>query len=94
MNDSEQIFLEPRNIALMGTHVTNGRGKGVVVLTGARTVMGRISKLNFEYQTESYSHPAGDHPLRSHYRSFDRIPCRRHPFCVVGVALPRPLSLY
>ena len=78
----------------MGTRVTDGRRKGVVVLTGARTVMGRISKLNFEYQTETYSHPAGDHPLRSHHHNFDRIPCRRHPFCVVGVAFPRSLSLY
>ncbi|KAG6829071.1 hypothetical protein H0H92_005782 [Tricholoma furcatifolium] len=40
-----ETFLEAPNIALMGTHVTNGRAKGVVVLTGGRTVMGRISKL-------------------------------------------------
>ncbi|KAG6894064.1 hypothetical protein C0992_007605, partial [Termitomyces sp. T32_za158] len=52
--DSEEIggmvesrgatFLEAPNIALMGTHVVNGRAKGVVVLTGGRTVIGRISK--------------------------------------------------
>lgn len=41
----DQTFLEAPNIALMGTHVTNGHAKGVVVLTGPRTVMGRISIL-------------------------------------------------
>ncbi|KAG6899286.1 hypothetical protein C0993_011613, partial [Termitomyces sp. T159_Od127] len=40
-----ETFLEAPNVALMGTHVTNGHAKGVVVLTGGRTVMGRISKL-------------------------------------------------
>ncbi|KAG6839845.1 hypothetical protein C0991_011119 [Blastosporella zonata] len=45
IDDMGQTFLEAPNIALMGTHVTNGTAKGVVVLTGARTVMGRISKL-------------------------------------------------
>ncbi|KAG5339411.1 hypothetical protein C0989_004342 [Termitomyces sp. Mn162] len=40
-----ETFLEAPNIALMGTHVTNGHAKGVVVLTGGRTVMGRISRL-------------------------------------------------
>ncbi|KAH8655450.1 hypothetical protein BX600DRAFT_401577 [Xylariales sp. PMI_506] len=35
-------FLESQNIALMGTIVANGCGVGVVVLTGARSVMGRI----------------------------------------------------
>ncbi|KAJ2976707.1 hypothetical protein NQ176_g4791 [Zarea fungicola] len=37
-------FLESRNIALMGTLVVNGNGVGVVVLTGPRSVMGRIAK--------------------------------------------------
>ncbi|KAG6885958.1 hypothetical protein C0992_004761, partial [Termitomyces sp. T32_za158] len=41
-----EAFTEARNIALMNTQVTNGRAKGVVVLTGDRTVIGRISKLN------------------------------------------------
>ncbi|KAH7173349.1 uncharacterized protein B0J16DRAFT_349923 [Fusarium flagelliforme] len=36
-------FLESRNIAFMGTTVMNGNGVGVVVLTGGRTVMGRIA---------------------------------------------------
>ncbi len=36
-------FLESRNIALMGCIVCNGSGIGVVVLTGARSVMGRIA---------------------------------------------------
>lgn len=38
-------FLETRNIAMMGTLVTNGNATGVVVLTGARSVMGRIAKM-------------------------------------------------
>ncbi|KFX97613.1 hypothetical protein V490_02711 [Pseudogymnoascus sp. VKM F-3557] len=37
-------FLETRNVALMGTMVTNGSATGVVVLTGGDTVMGRIAK--------------------------------------------------
>ncbi|KAG6917761.1 hypothetical protein DXG01_001166 [Tephrocybe rancida] len=45
VEDMGETFLEAPNIALMGTHVTNGVAKGVVVLTGSRTVMGRISKL-------------------------------------------------
>ncbi|PHH68502.1 hypothetical protein CDD83_6071 [Cordyceps sp. RAO-2017] len=37
-------FLESRNVALMGTLVVNGSGVGVVVLTGPRSVMGRIAR--------------------------------------------------
>jgi len=44
VNATDDNFLETRNIALMGTMVTNGNGSGVVVLTGGRTVMGRIAK--------------------------------------------------
>ncbi|OAA64349.1 cation-transporting ATPase pma1 [Niveomyces insectorum RCEF 264] len=40
---TDDNFLESRNIALMGTMVVNGSGVGVVVLTGARSVMGRIA---------------------------------------------------
>ncbi|RFN50705.1 sodium/potassium-transporting atpase subunit alpha [Fusarium flagelliforme] len=36
-------FLESRNIAFMGTTVMNGNGVGVVILTGGRSVMGRIA---------------------------------------------------
>ncbi|KAF3398055.1 Sodium/potassium-transporting ATPase subunit alpha-1 [Penicillium rolfsii] len=42
---TETNFLETRNIALMGTLVTNGNATGVVVMTGARSVMGRIAKM-------------------------------------------------
>lgn len=38
-------FLETRNIAMMGTCVTNGNATGIVVLTGPRSVMGRIAKM-------------------------------------------------
>ncbi|KAK3320379.1 hypothetical protein B0T19DRAFT_492568 [Cercophora scortea] len=37
-------FLESRNIALMGTMVVNGSGVGMVILTGHRSVMGRIAQ--------------------------------------------------
>jgi sodium/potassium-transporting ATPase subunit alpha len=42
---TENNFLETRNIALMGTGVTNGNAIGVVVLTGSRSVMGRIASM-------------------------------------------------
>lgn len=38
-------FLETRNIAMMGTLVTNGNATGIVVLTGSNSVMGRIAKM-------------------------------------------------
>ncbi|KAJ5082177.1 hypothetical protein N7532_011220 [Penicillium argentinense] len=38
-------FLETRNIAMMGTLVTNGNATGIVVLTGSGSVMGRIAKM-------------------------------------------------
>ncbi|KFZ19721.1 hypothetical protein V501_00542 [Pseudogymnoascus sp. VKM F-4519 (FW-2642)] len=44
VNCTNESFLESRNIALMGTLVTNGNGTGVVVLTGGKSVMGRIAK--------------------------------------------------
>ncbi|THC93834.1 hypothetical protein EYZ11_006686 [Aspergillus tanneri] len=40
---TETNFLETRNVALMGTLVTNGSATGVVVLTGKDTVMGHIA---------------------------------------------------
>ncbi|KAI9924074.1 hypothetical protein ASPWEDRAFT_38538 [Aspergillus wentii DTO 134E9] len=42
---TDENFLETRNIALMGTSVTNGNAVGIVVLTGSRSVMGRIAKM-------------------------------------------------
>ncbi|KAG6875731.1 hypothetical protein C0993_007750, partial [Termitomyces sp. T159_Od127] len=48
-----ETFLEAPNIALMGTHVTNGHAKGVVVLTGGRTVMGRTSELTNKTKMKS-----------------------------------------
>ena len=38
-------FLETRNIAMMGTLVTNGNATGIVVLTGSQSVMGRIANM-------------------------------------------------
>ncbi|SPO31883.1 K, P-type ATPase [Ustilago trichophora] len=45
---TEPNFLETKNIALLGTHVCNGNATGIVILTGQRTVMGRINKLTNE----------------------------------------------
>ncbi len=42
---TEPVFLEAKNIAFLGTHVKNGNATGIVVLTGGRTVMGRINDL-------------------------------------------------
>ncbi|PYH98126.1 calcium ATPase [Aspergillus ellipticus CBS 707.79] len=42
---TDQNFLETRNIAFMGTNVTNGNAIGVVVLTGSRSVMGRLASI-------------------------------------------------
>jgi sodium/potassium-transporting ATPase subunit alpha len=46
IDSTNQNFLETRNIALMGTNVTNGNGVGIVILTGGRSVMGRIAKVS------------------------------------------------
>jgi sodium/potassium-transporting ATPase subunit alpha len=43
VDNTDPNFLESRNIALMGAIVVNGGGVGVVILTGARSVMGRIA---------------------------------------------------
>ncbi|KAK3650393.1 hypothetical protein LTR56_006372 [Elasticomyces elasticus] len=43
VDTTDENFLETHNIALMGTLVTNGSATGVVVFTGARTVMGGIA---------------------------------------------------
>ena len=45
IDSTDQSFLETRNIALMGTSVTNGNAVGIVVLTGGRSVMGRIASI-------------------------------------------------
>ncbi|KAJ1659966.1 hypothetical protein IWQ61_001030 [Dispira simplex] len=42
---TDDNYLESRSIALMGTLVTNGNGVGVVIATGDKTVMGKISQL-------------------------------------------------
>ncbi|KAI1922423.1 hypothetical protein LOZ65_003530 [Ophidiomyces ophidiicola] len=42
---TDNNFLETRNVAFMGTGVTNGSAVGVVILTGGRSVMGRIANV-------------------------------------------------
>lgn len=46
-------ILESRNIALMGTLVVNGSGTGVVILTGSRSVMGRIAHATATTETRT-----------------------------------------
>lgn len=53
VDSTDENFLESRNIALMGTMVTNGNGIGVVILTGPRSVMGRIAKATNGVNNES-----------------------------------------
>lgn len=52
VDSDEKNFLEAKNIALLGTHVCNGSATGVVVLTGNRSVMGRINKLTYTGKEE------------------------------------------
>jgi sodium/potassium-transporting ATPase subunit alpha len=44
VDSTDPNILESRNIAFMGTMVVNGSATGVVILTGANSVMGRIAK--------------------------------------------------
>ncbi|WPH02385.1 Hypothetical protein R9X50_00524800 [Acrodontium crateriforme] len=43
LETTDENFLETKNIALMGTLVTNGSATGIVIFTGAKTVMGGIA---------------------------------------------------
>lgn len=45
LDDTESNFLESKSIAFLGSFVASGSGVGVVILTGPKTVMGRINKL-------------------------------------------------
>ncbi|KAJ1947780.1 hypothetical protein GGF37_000157 [Kickxella alabastrina] len=49
---TDENYLETRNIAVMGTHVTQGSGIGIVVATGNSTVMGRIARMTASKKTE------------------------------------------
>ncbi|OGI05254.1 MAG: hypothetical protein A2104_09585 [Candidatus Melainabacteria bacterium GWF2_32_7] len=44
INKDNVPVADQKNMAFMGTVITNGRGKGVVVRTGERTELGRISR--------------------------------------------------
>lgn len=44
INVTDNNYLKARNLALMGTMVTNGSATGLVILTGGNIVMGRIAK--------------------------------------------------
>ncbi|KAJ2375065.1 hypothetical protein IW150_002755, partial [Coemansia sp. RSA 2607] len=52
VDHTDENYLETRNIAVMGTHVTQGSGVGVVVATGDSTVMGRIAKMTASKKNE------------------------------------------
>ena len=53
VDSTDANFLESRNIALMGTTVVNGDAIGVVVLTGARSVMGRVAQVTASVKDKS-----------------------------------------
>lgn len=42
---ADTILADRRNLAFAGTHVTHGRGEGIVVTTGGQTETGRIAQL-------------------------------------------------
>ncbi|EFA86501.1 hypothetical protein PPL_00295 [Heterostelium album PN500] len=44
-NCTDSSFIESKNVVFMGTHVLNGSGIGVVVLTGNNSIMGKINQL-------------------------------------------------
>jgi sodium/potassium-transporting ATPase subunit alpha len=44
VNNTDPNFMESKNMMFMGTSVTEGTGRGVVVATGKNTVMGKITK--------------------------------------------------
>ncbi|KAJ1956246.1 hypothetical protein IWQ62_005346, partial [Dispira parvispora] len=46
VDSTDESYLESRNIGLMGTLITNGNGRGVVVSTGDKTIMGKIAKVS------------------------------------------------
>ncbi|KAJ2462412.1 hypothetical protein EV174_007117, partial [Coemansia sp. RSA 2320] len=52
VNYTDENYLETRNIAVMGTHATQGSGVGVVIGTGDSTVMGRIAKMTTSKKSE------------------------------------------
>ena len=48
VESTDERYVESKNIAYMTTLITQGQGKGVVIETGDRTLMGSISKLTTE----------------------------------------------
>ncbi|KAJ1658656.1 hypothetical protein IWQ61_002144 [Dispira simplex] len=50
VDSTDDNYLESRNIGLMGTLITNGNGRGVVVSTGDKTIMGKIAKVSVTTQ--------------------------------------------
>lgn len=52
---TDENFLDSSNVALMGTVVTNGSATGIVVFTGAKTVMGAIAKATNSVQEQPTS---------------------------------------
>jgi sodium/potassium-transporting ATPase subunit alpha len=53
IDPTDKNILETRNIAFMGTTVLNGSAVGVVILTGSRSVMGRIAHSTISVKEES-----------------------------------------
>ncbi|CAI4213501.1 unnamed protein product [Parascedosporium putredinis] len=53
VDPTDTNFLQSRNIALMGTTVLNGSGIGIVVLTGSRSVIGRVADSSVNLKKEA-----------------------------------------
>ncbi|MFH1072747.1 MAG: calcium-translocating P-type ATPase, SERCA-type [Nanoarchaeota archaeon] len=52
MNKEEVSIADMNNIVFMGTVITKGRGKGIVISTGMQTEFGKIAHLTTEVQNE------------------------------------------
>lgn len=63
------------NMAFKGTHITNGRGKGVVVATGMQTELGKIAGMLKEAQSTT--------PLQKRLTDFSR----RLTFIIIGLCI-------
>ena len=46
VESTSNSILETKNVALFGTHCKGGRGRGIVIETGARTYLGTVAQIS------------------------------------------------